>query len=125
MALLCRARMAGQPATSPRARRQANADAGKDEGKGQAAEHVLDIMPQHWGLGTGDWGLAGTGGWELRFWPTKTRVLREQARASSAHARKMKDASVPFSDFRLALPGLGVLRGLCLRRPQIPNPQSP
>src|SRR5207248_7871588 len=53
MALFGRARDYGCLATSPRARRQVNADAGKEEGKCHAAEHVPEIMPQK----SGDWGL--------------------------------------------------------------------
>ena len=50
-------------ATSPRARRQVNADAGKEEAKQQTAEHEAAIMPQP--PVVGDWGLGigGIGGW--------------------------------------------------------------
>src|SRR5205814_709013 len=46
MALFGRARDYGRLATSPRVRRQVNADAGKEEGQCQAAKHVPEIMPQ-------------------------------------------------------------------------------
>jgi hypothetical protein len=43
---LIAARLIGRPATSPHARRQVAADADKDEGNRQAAEHPAPIIPQ-------------------------------------------------------------------------------